>query len=314
MNKKFLLNEILDHLNCDYYLLGNIVNKFVKNAKPILEADEYSLSFIHIGRTDKSDLISKSAASIIICDSEIIDLVKKKNTSACYVIVAKPKETFAKLVNFLFKASAVYGIHPTATIHSEAIIHAQTFIGPNTYIGKCSIDEGTVIYGNTYLYDNVNIGRNVIINANCTIGAAGFGYLKDDDGVAYNFPHIGSVIIGDNVEIGCNTCVDRGALGATIIKSGAKIDNLVHIAHTVVIGNNVWVIANSMIGGSTIIGDNTYIAPSSCIRDAITIGENVTIGMGAVVTKNVPENEIWTGSPAIELEKFKERQEKIKKI
>jgi len=109
---------------------------------------------------------------------------------------------------------------------------------------------------------------------------------------------VGGVIIEDNVDIGANTCIDRGTLGHTYIKEGAKIDNLVHIAHNVIIGRNTTVIANAMIGGSTIIGDNVWIAPSSTLRDGITIGNSSTVGLAALVTKTIPENEVWAGFPA----------------
>jgi len=146
------------------------------------------------------------------------------------------------------------------------------------------------------------------------IGADGFGYQRNDKGEFEKFPHIGGVVIKDNVEIGSNTSIDRGALGNTIIEEGAKIDNLVHIAHNVKVGKHSAVIANSMIGGSTIIGDYSWVAPSVCMRDQISTGNNVTIGLGAVVLKSIPEGETWTGSPAKPLAEFLELQKKLKKL
>jgi UDP-3-O-[3-hydroxymyristoyl] glucosamine N-acyltransferase len=106
------------------------------------------------------------------------------------------------------------------------------------------------------------------------------------------------VIIEDCVDIGANTCIDRGTLGNTVIRRGAKIDNLVHIAHNVVVGENTMVIANAMIGGSTEIGADSWVAPSATLRDAIQIGAASTVGLGAVVTKSVPDGEVWAGNPA----------------
>jgi len=112
------------------------------------------------------------------------------------------------------------------------------------------------------------------------------------------FPHIGGVQIEDDVEIGANTCIDRGTLGNTRIRKGAKIDNLVHIAHNVDVGENTAIIANAMIAGSTKIGANTWIAPSACLRDAINIGKDATVGLAALVTKDIPDGELWAGFPA----------------
>ncbi len=196
-----------------------------------------------------------------------------------------------------------YGIHPTAIIHPEAIISEKIFVGPNTVIGKCVIGDETIIYGNCYIFDNTTIGKNVTIMPNTTIGGTGYGYEKNEENEFELFPHIGGVQIENNVDIGANTCIDRGTLGNTIIGSGSKIDNLVHIAHNVAIGKNCAIIAHSMIGGSTIINDNSWVAPSSCLRDGISIGKNSIVGLGAVVVKTIPENETWIGNPAKKIER-----------
>ncbi len=313
MNRDISLESILALIRVNYSLHGNLKPISVNKAKPILEADECSLSFVNNQRSDKQYLIQNSLAGIVICDNEVRTFQEKPERT-CYIIVEKPKEVFAEVVNSIYKQSVIYGIHPSAIVSPNAKIHQNVYIGPNTYVGESSIGEGSVIYGNTYIYDNVFIGKSVIVNACSSIGAAGFGYLKNENGDSYNFPHIGGVVIEDCVEIGSNTCIDRGALGNTHIKYGAKIDNLVHIAHNVVVGRNAWIIANAMIGGSTVIEDNAYIAPSASVRDVVNIGMNSVVGMGAVVTKNVPADQTWTGNPAKELKQFIEQQEKIKKL
>lgn len=141
-------------------------------------------------------------------------------------------------------------------------------------------------------------GKNVIIGKNCSLGSDGFGYEKDSDGSWIKFPHYGNIILEDNVEIGDNVCIDRGVLGDTIIKKGVKIDNLVHIAHNVLIKENTLIIANSMIAGSVIIGKNCWIGPSSSIINGITIGNNVIVGIGSNVIKSFSDNLVIAGNPA----------------
>ena len=114
------------------------------------------------------------------------------------------------------------------------------------------------------------------------------------------FPHIGTVIIEDDVEIGSNTCIDRGTLGDTIIGEGVRIDNLVHISHNVEIGRHSAVIANAMVGGGTKIGELSWVAPSSSVRDRLEIGDNSVIGLASVVTKDISPNKTVMGSPARE--------------
>jgi UDP-3-O-[3-hydroxymyristoyl] glucosamine N-acyltransferase len=129
-----------------------------------------------------------------------------------------------------------------------------------------------------------------------------------------SFPHVGGVEIEDDVEIGANTCIDRGSLGNTIVRRGAKIDNLVHIAHNVVVGRNAFVIANAMIGGSTILGDGSWTSPSATLRDGIRIGDGATVGLGAVVTKSIPDGAVWMGTPARPISEFVAMQKKLKDL
>ena len=149
----------------------------------------------------------------------------------------------------------------------------------------------------------VSIGQRVRIGAGARIGFDGFGYEKNEGGAWEHFPHIGGVNIGDDVDIGKNTCIDRGTLGDTVIGDGTKIDNLVHVAHNVEIGRNCMIIALTCIGGGVIIGDDSYVGIGSSIRDQVKIGEKTFIGMGAVVVKNVEDNVTVVGNPARRFER-----------
>jgi len=180
----------------------------------------------------------------------------------------------------------------TVTIGREVELGPGVVLGSNTTIGN-----GVTIGPNTCIA-NAQIADGVSIGANCTIGLAGFGYRKVDDGRYIRFPHIGSVIIESGVEIGSNTCIDRGALGNTVIKRGAKIDNLVHIAHNAVIGEDALVIAHAMIGGSATIGDRVWIAPTVSVMNQIEIGADAVVGLGAVVVKSVASGTTVVGNPA----------------
>lgn len=147
------------------------------------------------------------------------------------------------------------------------------------------------------------IGENTWICPTSKIGNNGFGFEPDETGKLVYFPHFMGVEIGDNVRIGSLTCVDRGNLKNTKIGNGTKIDNLVHIAHNVEIGENCLIVAGAVICGSAKIGNNCFIGANSIIREHLEIGENSRIGMGSVVTKNVPANEVWAGNPAKNINK-----------
>lgn len=149
---------------------------------------------------------------------------------------------------------------------------------------------------------NVVLGKNVIIKYGAVIGYDGFEFYEEE-GVLKNFPHRGRVILEDDVQIGCNCCIDRGSLGDTIIGKGTKLDNLVHVAHNVKIGKNCQLTAGVILGGSVEIGDNVFIGLNATIKDNIKIGSNSIIGMGAVVIHDVPEGVTVVGNPARILEK-----------
>ena len=261
----------------------------------------------------KLEYILKSKAKIIICDDSI-EIDENVVQNKCIIQVKNPKYNVLKILSKFFVEEIKYQINPSAIIHPEAKIAQNCSIGAFTYIGNCEVKEGTIIEGNCYIYDNVIIGKNVIIKAGVIIGGGGFGYVRNNEGYFEKFPQIGGVIIEDNVEIGSNSCIDRGALGNTIIGEGTKIDNLVQIAHNVKVGKHTAITANTTIAGSTVIGDHNWVAPSATLLDQISIGKNVTVGIGSVVTKNIPDNETWIGSPAMTFHDYLVLKRKLNKL
>jgi len=295
MDSKITVEKIVKTIGMPYKIKGNRL-RTCKNVKPIPEADEDSLIWISPKNEQKQHLAETSLASVIVCDESIF--VENLLTKKTFIIVENPRLAFMRIIHEFFEAKYSAGIHPTAFIHPEADIGKECYIGPFCYIGKSAIGDNCQIMGNVFIYDQVKIGDRVIIHAGTVIGADGFGYQRNNSGKLEKFPHIGGVVIEDDVEIGANACIDRGTLGDTIIKSGTKIDNLVHIAHNVVIGEDVAIIAHAMIGGSSTIGDKVWIAPCACVRDSIEIGENSLIGLGSVVLRSVMKDEIIFGVPA----------------
>ena len=214
------------------------------------------------------------------------------------IFSGNPKFLFFKAVEWMIEDEKKYGVMPTANVMSTAQMERNVFVGYNTYIGhNVKIGENTVIEHSVVIEDNTIIGKNCVIKSGAVIGGRGFGYSKFDK-CYHAVPHLGKVVIGNNVDIGNNTCIDRGTIDDTIIEDGVKIDNLCHIAHNVVIGKNSCIIAASTIAGSVRIGEGGYIAIGASILNQITIGEGALVGMGAVVTKDVPAEMVCAYSPA----------------
>jgi UDP-3-O-[3-hydroxymyristoyl] glucosamine N-acyltransferase len=309
----YSLIDILSILDPKPKVEGITDNIFFNNIKPIEEANDESLVWIKGKKENKQELVEETRAKIIICDSSL-SISPALAAKKCFLIVDDPKLSFIRIAEQFFVRKKKYGIHPSAIIDPDAEISPNSYIGPRTYVGRSRIGDNTFIDGSCFIYDDVTIGNNVRVQAGTVIGSDGYGYQRNEKMEFEKFPHIGGVIIEDNVDIGSNTCIDRGALGNTIIKEGTKVDNLVHVAHNVIIGRHCAVIANAMLGGSVIIEDYSWVAPSASILNQVSIGERVTIGMGAVVTKNIPDGETWAGVPAKPLKEFVESQKAIKNL
>lgn len=301
MTKSFYVADVVSAIGMAHRVIGDVRAEFDKATK-LADACLGAIVWVAPLNPGKKDLVSSSKAAVIICDAEsAIDYVAK--VGKVLIVTDNPRLAFLRVVAAIFQVRPHPEIHPTAYVHPGAVIGEGVFIGPFTYIGKSRVGEGSVIYGHVHVYDNVSIGHRVIIHAGTVIGSDGFGYQKNEDGVLEKFPHIGGVVIEDDVEIGANTTIDRGTLGDTLIRARARIDNLVHVAHNVDVGEDAGVVANVMIGGSTKIGAGAWVAPSATLRDGISIGADATIGMSALVTKSVPMQETWAGLPARKLEK-----------
>lgn len=296
-----------------YFLKGLDYRPF-NNVKPIFEADEDSVTWINPARKDKKELLAKTKAKIIICDYDLeIDEYKEKK---CFLVVENPKAVFTRILRTFFAEKVEYpaGVHSTAIVSPDAKIHESVHIGAFCIIGKCEINEGSIILPYTRIHNDVFIGCNVKINEYCNIGGDGFGHIWDEDNNVEKMPHIGKVIIEDDVEILQFVNIDKGTLNLTHIKQGSVLDHYVHIGHNATVGRNSMVGAKAVFCGGSSIGDNCFIGIQTIIIDAVKIGNNVIIGAGSVVTKPVPDRETWTGSPAIDLKTFIERQGKIKKL
>ena len=255
------------------------------------------------------------------------DKLKKDLPSKCYIIVVK---------NVLLElCKIVKKFYPTADIDypdislsppnnnnykkikfgSNVLVGANCKIGDNTYVGPNSIIEQNVIIGkNCIIGSNVKIkntiiGDNVVIQDGSKIGLKGFGFIPFKD-KNIKFPHIGKVIIKDNVEIASNCTIDRGSIDDTIIETNTYLDNQVHVAHNVKIGKNCMVAGQVGFAGSTVIGNNVSIGGQAGISGHLKIGNNVKIGGGSGVVKDVPDNSIIMGYPALTLKEFLKNSKK----
>jgi UDP-3-O-[3-hydroxymyristoyl] glucosamine N-acyltransferase len=242
------------------------------------------------------------------------------------VEAARPKLAFALAAKALHPPKArAAGVHPTAIVASSAGVADDAFVGECASVGErarvgartqvfagarvgadVSIGADCVLHENVVLYDDVTIGDRVILHAGVVVGADGFGYVRDAEGAYHKFPQIGTVVIADDVEIGALSCVDRGALGATRIGRGTKIDNLVQIGHNVEIGERVIIAAQTGISGSTVIEDDAVIGGQVGFGDHARVERGAVIGSQAgVLPGKIVRAGVWWGTPVQPLDDYK---------
>ncbi|UMB60480.1 UDP-3-O-(3-hydroxymyristoyl)glucosamine N-acyltransferase [Lutibacter sp. A80] len=308
----YTIQEINSILNGE--LIGATTHK-ISGPEHLEKATENQISFI--GNKKYVHLWKKSKASAAIVSENIeVEAIENK-------VIIKVKDAdlaMAKLLEVFTPNLPEFedNIHPTAVIEPTAKIGLNCKIGANCYIGKnvelgdnvqlfpnvvifdaSKIGDRTVIWSGTVIRERSIVGSDCIFHSNVSIGADGFGYRPREDGKGLlKVPHIGNVIIGNNVEIGANSSVDRAKFSATIIGDGCKIDNLVQIAHNCVLGRSCIMAGSSGLAGSVTLGDGVIIGGASSIKDHVTIGSGAVVGGGSGVMNDIPAGKTVVGYPA----------------
>jgi len=255
-------------------------------------------------------------ASIVLVDSTFepkqevrATLIKVENVGQCVLNLlemynaSKPRKTGISKLASIHEGAELGDncyVGDFAVVEATAKFGANVQIYPQCYVGdNVTIGEGTTIYPGVKIYEGTVIGKNCIIHAGVVLGADGFGFAPKEDGTFAKIPQLGNVIIEDNVELGANTCIDRAKTDSTIIRRGVKLDNLIQIGHNVEIGANTVMSAQVGIAGTTKLGANCFVAGQVGIADHVTIGNRVKIGSKTGIDKNVADDEIRFGYPAL---------------
>jgi UDP-3-O-[3-hydroxymyristoyl] glucosamine N-acyltransferase len=307
----FTAGQIADQIN------GTIVGDRdidILNISKIEEGSKGSLTFLANPKYTEFIYTTKASVAIVSSDfepTEKIDLtlIKVKDPYSSFTTIL---ELFNKDLSNRKGISQLTVIDKSSKISDSSFIGSFSSVGENSIIGENCIIENQVFIGNNVeigngcklypgvkILDDTIIGQNCIIHSSTSIGSDGFGFAPNDDGSFKKIPQTGNVVIGDNVEIGSNSTIDRATLGSTIISDGVKLDNQIQIAHNVEIGENTAIAAQSGIAGSTKIGKNCMIGGQVGIIGHIKIGDNVKIQAQAGVTSDVESNSRVTGTPAI---------------
>ncbi len=311
-----------------------------------LEGKEDQIAFFFEASMVKALGESKVGAAIVPTG------VEKDYPDRNLILVDRPKVALARVLKTLEPKRCVQEnkVHESAVIDPSVQLGKNVSIGPLVVIGQNSkigdntkIMPGTVIGGDVQIgndclihagcliADYVKVGNRVILQQGVSLGGDGFGYtterpsnmelrlarvdgFSDEDNPLVKIPQIGTVVLEDDVEVGSNTTIDRGTIGATVIGKGCKIDNLVMIGHNVKLGKECIVVANTTIGGSAVIGDRVVMAGGVCVKDQLKVGKDAILEGMAGVMKEVPEGEVQVGIPAVPYRKFYEQVVGVRKL
>jgi UDP-3-O-[3-hydroxymyristoyl] glucosamine N-acyltransferase len=308
---KFTAEQIAGILEGE--VVGN-PNAEVSRLSKIEEGEEGSLTFL--ANPKYINYIYTTKASVTIVNDSFIP---ESEITTTLIKVEDAYASFSKLLQFYNQVKLnKNGIEPQSFMSEGTKYGENLYLGSFSYIGQnVVLGDNVKIYPNSFIGDNVVIGDNVYIFAGakiysetiignfCTIhsgsiiGADGFGFVPNEEGVYSKIPQIGNVIIEDNVDIGANTTIDRATLGSTIIRQGVKLDNQIQIAHNVEIGKNTVIAAQSGVAGSTKIGENCLIGGQVGIAGHLIIGNNVRLQAQSGVGKNIKDNETLQGTPSL---------------
>ena len=310
--KSFTIKEINEILKGE--LIGD-TDRQIDGPEQLGKAGNNHITFIGSVKYISQWKTSKACAAIINDKLEV-----EPGENRALIKVKNADLAMAKLLEVFDPGPPQFDvdIHPTAVVDESATIGKDCKIGAGCYIGKNVIlGDSVVLYPNVSIFDETKVGDDTIMwsgtvvrerseigarcifHTNVSIGADGFGYRPSDDGRGLvKIPQIGNVVIGNAVEIGANSCVDRGKFSSTIIGDGCKIDNLVQIAHNCVMGRSCIMAGNSGLAGSVTLGDGVIIGGSASIKDHITLHDGVIVGAGSGVIKDVPAGKTVLGYPA----------------
>ena len=315
-------------------LIGN-ANAMVSDVAPIEQAEARHLSFI---TEDKYlPFLQTTKAGVVLVTASLLnnDQSPITNSPSTIIMVENARGAMGQLLQLVAKAMnpAKKGIEQPSFISEGVAIPENTYIGAFAYIGhNVRLGQNVQIYPNAYIGDNVTIGDNTIlyagvkiyahcvIGANCilhagaVIGADGFGFEPDAQGVNQKIPQIGNVIIEDDVEIGANTTVDRAMMGSTIVHKNVKIDNLVQVAHNVEVGESSFLCGQSGIAGSSKIGKHCILTGQVGITGHVEIADNCIFGAKTGVTGSIRKPGMYLGYPAIEASNWRRSMIGVKQL
>ena len=251
---------------------------------------------LFLTKADDDALAQINAQAAVLC---IASAAAAERLVVPHVVHDNPRLAFCQVLGEFFVTTSTGGIHPSVEISASATLADSVSVGAGSVIGeRVRIGADTVIGKHVVVENDVTIGAGCVLRSHTVIGDRGFGFTVDEHKIPIPFPHLGTVVIEDHVELGAHNTVARAALDATRIAEYVKTDDHVHIAHNCSVGARTFIAAGAVLSGSVSLGEDVWIGPNATIADYVSVGPNARIGIGAVVLKSVPAEKTAIGNPA----------------
>lgn len=297
--KQIELSEVLAFLgDMVIRVEGSVTSVRIDNLADVQHTVQSTLDWVNPVKENKQEIAEASAARVILVDESVVYSKSFQQNNKVLIVVKDPKTALAKVGNEFFVEHQPHSIHPTALIDPMARIGKNVNIGPYCIIGKCTIGDNTFIDSNVKIFDGVQIGESCVFRHGCIVGGESVAYQKDDNGNRFHFPQLGGLIIGHHVEVGIYSQIDKGALSDTVVGDYVKLGSQCHISHNDKVGNNVVLTGGVILAGSVSVGENTWISTRVIANPGHIIGKDCFLSTASVINQDIPDGEMWAGSPA----------------
>jgi len=284
-----LASEVAEYLNKKMY--GEDI--VVYGPSTLDNVTDRSIVYVQKGERLSVEIIRRKEEVLVLCDYDL-----GADGLDTYIVTPNPELDFVHVVNKFFRRAAAVEIHKKAVIEEGAKLGKDISVYSGSYIGpEVEIGDNTIVFQNVVIAGRVKIGSNCVIKPNSSIGSEIFNFVYGQERWE-QFPQVGGVIIGDYVWIGANSTIEKGTLSDTVVGDGTKIDDLVQVGSSCVIGRNSIIAAGSVLCHHVNVGEKCWIAPNASILEELTIGDNSVIGLGSVVVESVPSKTVVAGNPA----------------
>jgi UDP-3-O-[3-hydroxymyristoyl] glucosamine N-acyltransferase LpxD len=304
------LAPILEGLSIPFERLASGGDDSFGRAVPAGDLQPWALCFVQRGSDELLAKLVAAAGGVALVEAQWAAAHRDRLLPAQAALFAVPNArlAMARVLQSLDLEEHLrfQGVHPTAIVAPGADLHPSVVVGPYTILGRCVVAAQVTIGPFCVVEDNVHIGRRVTIREHCTIGGYGFAYERGPDGLPQRLPHLGTVVIEDDVDVFPFVNVDRGTFGETRVRRGAKLDHYVHVGHNSDVGEDAIVTASSVLCGNARVGPRTWLGVGSIVKQGVKVGADALVGLGAVVLRDVPEGETVAGVPARSLRRDSE--------